>query len=228
MNKELCFNIENVSLYLEKVLVDYMDIPIFFLCKGEDHHYIVLCTDINELKYIVAKLSLLDVYNLLHGNIPMRDVILRQTKYWEIDSGEQVDSDIVVKKNIDTINVDLLPEMNACFKILTEEMRVFVQEFDCEFFSAKYFSESNQKIDLNEQVTSFSIDILLRDIEQFTELVDFKIGKVDFSRSILYDECMNFIKTKEITFLSSTQSRQLGKDDGFKLEAHVKEILLAA
>lgn len=29
MNKELCFNIENLKLYLEQVLVDYMDIPIF-------------------------------------------------------------------------------------------------------------------------------------------------------------------------------------------------------
>ena len=37
MNKKLCFNIENQYLYLEQVLVDYMDIPIFFLCKDKKH-----------------------------------------------------------------------------------------------------------------------------------------------------------------------------------------------
>ena len=31
MNSKLCFRIENIELYLEQVLVDYMDIPIFFL-----------------------------------------------------------------------------------------------------------------------------------------------------------------------------------------------------
>ena len=75
MDKELCFNIENINLYLEQTLVDYLDIPIFFLCRGEKQYYAALCTNIDELSYIVVKLSLMDVYNLLHGSIPMRDVI---------------------------------------------------------------------------------------------------------------------------------------------------------
>lgn len=74
MNKKLCFNIENQYLYLEQILVDYMGIPIFFLCKDKKQYYIALCTNIDKLNYIVTKLSLSDVYNLLHGKIPMRDV----------------------------------------------------------------------------------------------------------------------------------------------------------
>ena len=35
MDKELCFSIENTDLYLDQVLVDYMHVPMFFLCKGE-------------------------------------------------------------------------------------------------------------------------------------------------------------------------------------------------
>lgn len=31
MSKELCFCIDGSELYLEQVLVDYMDIPIFFI-----------------------------------------------------------------------------------------------------------------------------------------------------------------------------------------------------
>jgi len=68
MNKKLCFNIENQYLYLEQVLVDYMGIPIFFLCKDKKQYYIALCTNIDKLSYIVTKLSLSDVYNLLENS----------------------------------------------------------------------------------------------------------------------------------------------------------------
>lgn len=146
MNRELCFNIENQYLYLEQVLVDYMDIPIFFLCKDKKQYYIALCTDIDELSYIVTKLSLSEVYNLLHGKIPMRDVFLKQQEYWEIVSVDEVCMDnMVTKKKIEALEQSLLPEADACFKILTKQIKLFVQKFDDEFFSTKYFSESNKK-----------------------------------------------------------------------------------
>lgn len=137
MNRELCFNIENQYLYLEQVLVDYMDIPIFFLCKDKKQYYIALCTDIDELSYIVTKLSLSEIYNLLHGKIPMRNAFLKQQEYWEIVSGDEVCMDMVTKKKIEALEQSLLPEADACFKILTKQIKLFVQEFDDEFFSAK-------------------------------------------------------------------------------------------
>lgn len=134
MSKELCFNIETENLYLEQVLVDYMDIPIFSLCKGKIEYYIALCTDIDELSYVVAKLSLSDTYNLLHGKIPMRDVILKQKEYWEIISGDEIALNIVTKCAISNLESSLLPEENACFKILTKQIELFVQQFDNEYF----------------------------------------------------------------------------------------------
>ena len=102
---------------MEQILVDYLDIPIFFLCSGDKQYYIALCTDIEDLKYIVVKLSSVDVYNLLHGEIPMRDIILKQSEYWDIVSGEDIGSDIVIKKKMDEIENTLLPEEKAYFKI---------------------------------------------------------------------------------------------------------------
>lgn len=133
MNKKLCFNIENQYLYLEQVLVDYMGIPIFFLCKDKKQYYIALCTNIDKLSYIVTKLSLSDVYNLLHGKIPMRDVFLKQQEYWEIMSGNEIGMDMVTKKKIETLEQSLLPEPDACFKILTKQIKSFVQEVDDEY-----------------------------------------------------------------------------------------------
>lgn len=125
MSKELCFNIENENLYLEQVLVDYMDIPIFFLCKGKKEYYIVLCTNIDEFSYVVTKISLLDTYNLLHGKILMRDVILKQKEYWEIISGEEIELDLVTKCAMCNLELSVLPEENAFFKVLTKNRAIY-------------------------------------------------------------------------------------------------------
>lgn len=134
MDKELCFSIENTDLYLEQVLVDYMNVPMFFLCKGGTQYYLALCTDVDELNYIVVKLSTLDVYNLLHGKISMRDAVLKQREYWDIVSGDEIYLDEVTKKHIEEVDLDTLPEKGACFKALTKQKKLYVQKFDREFY----------------------------------------------------------------------------------------------
>lgn len=229
MNKELCFDIENKKLYLEQVLVDYMDIPIFFLCSAENQYYIALCTDIDELNYVVTKLSLMDVYNLLHGKIPMRDVILKQNEYWDIVSDNEISSDIVTKKSINVLDSTLLPEENACFKILTKKMQQFVNIFDREFFDKKYFSQSDKKADLSELFGKIEVDVLIENMEQFVELVDCKVEKSVFSGLPSYGEKMESIKTAEAKFRNSERSKRNGIDDLFELtEQCVDNIAFAA
>lgn len=218
MNKELCFNIENLKLYLEQVLVDYMDIPIFFLCKGENQYYIALCTDIDELHYIVAKLSLLDVYNLLHGKVPMRDVILKQKEYWNIVSGTDISLDIVTKKKIDTLETSLLPEENACFKILTKQMQIYVQQFDCDFFATQYFSLCDKQVDLRESIESSSWDSLLKNIDQYTRLLECIVDTQKSFDVPPYDENMKSIKKTEVILKNFETSVQSKKENLFKLD----------
>lgn len=229
INKELCFKIENINLYLEQTLVDYMDIPIFFLCKGEEQYYIALCTDIDELNYVVVKLSLPDAYNLIHGKIPMRDAILKQNEYWNIISGDEICSDMVTKMSIDTLEKDLLPEENACFKILTKQMELFAQKFDGEFFATKHFYESDKKADLSGWNIELPLDVLAEKIEQFTELVDYRMEKPLVSKVPSYDEKMNSIKNAETTIKKSEKTKYTVMDDLFKLsESSVNNIAVAA
>ena len=190
---------------MEQILVDYLDIPIFFLCSGDKQYYIALCTDIEDLKYIVVKLSSVDVYNLLHGEIPMRDIILKQSEYWDIVSGEDIGSDIVIKKKMDEIENTLLPEEKAYFKILTKEMQAYVERFDSEFLSSEYFYESDKKIDVNEMMEIPFFDDISENIDQYLELLDYKIQKSLLSKLPLYDEQMNSIEKAEGTFRNSEQ-----------------------
>ena len=134
MSQELCFHIENENIYLEQVLVEDRGIPIFFLCRGREQYCMALCTDMEEWKYIVVKVSLTDVYDLLHGKISMRDAILKQMDYWDIVSGEEISLDVVERKHMNTIRMEVLPEAEACFNIVTEQVKRFVQKFDKENF----------------------------------------------------------------------------------------------
>ena len=133
MDRELCFRIENIELYLEQVLVDYMDIPIFFLCKGESNHYLVLCTDIDELNYIIVKLSMNDVYELLRGGESIRNAILKQEEYWNVISGEGISLDKVEKLSISELDVSLLPKEDVYFEIVSMKLENYVKKFDTEY-----------------------------------------------------------------------------------------------
>lgn len=134
MDSELCFRIENIELYLEQVLVDYMDIPIFFLCKGEGDYYLVLCTNIDELNYIIVKLSMNDVYELLHGGESIRNVILKQEEYWNVISGKEISLDKVEKLSITKLDVSLLPKENTYFEIVSTKLENYVKKFDTQYF----------------------------------------------------------------------------------------------
>lgn len=135
MNKELCFIIENQSLYLEQVLVGWIDIPNLFLCKNDnDEYFLVLCINFEQLNYIVVQISLADVYNLLHGKIPMRDIITSQEIYWEVISGNTVSRDIVTKCDIYELDESVLPEKDAYFEALTDETLEYIEKFDYEIY----------------------------------------------------------------------------------------------
>ena len=131
---ELCFRIENIELYLEQVLVDYTDIPIFFLCKGEGDYYLVLCTDIDELNYIIVKLSMNDVYELLHGGESIRNIILKQNEYWNVISGEEISLDKVEKLSTPKLDVSLLPKEDVYFEIVSTKLENYVKKFDIQYF----------------------------------------------------------------------------------------------
>ena len=134
MNSNLCFRIEGIELYLEQVLVDYMDIPIFFLCKGESNRYLVLCTDIDGLNYIIVRLSMNDLYGLLHGEGSIRNTILKQNEYWNVISGKEISLDKVEKLSTPKLDVSLLPKEDVYFEIVSTKLEDYVKKFDTQYF----------------------------------------------------------------------------------------------
>ena len=91
----------------------------------------------------------------------------------------------------------------------------------------KYFDEKNEKVDINEILVGFSLENLIRNIDQFTELVDYKMQKTIQINLPSYDEKLNYIKEAER--MNSSQITKSEMADVFELsEQQVNDIATAA
>lgn len=159
MSKELCFRIEHNDLFLNQVLVDYNDIPIFFLCQGKYKNYLSLCVDIENYNYVIVEVSLFDIYDLLHGNVSMRNAILKHKEYWMITSGEDISNDIVERKMMEDIDQSWLPQEGAYYKVLTESIKHYVKLIDNIIsFQQNYISFSELKKGYREDTIDLIFD----------------------------------------------------------------------
>ena len=112
---------------------------------------------------------------------------------------------MITKKSIELVEISLLPEVSACFKILTEQMQLFVHKFDDEFFSDKYFSEGNKNAAVCNVVST------------------------SFANVPLYDENMYFTDATEVTFRNFEKAKQIEIDGLFNVvESYGKCITVAA
>ena len=135
MKKELCFVFDGEKIYLEQSLIEYDCIPIYFICKSSLFLYISLCSDFDKFSYVVARVTVDEVYELLHGEIPMRDLITKQKYYWDVQSGDNIAQDIVVKSKIDELDKSILPIEGAVFEAMNASIKKYVENFDSEYFS---------------------------------------------------------------------------------------------
>lgn len=128
---ETLFRIEGKNLYMDKVLIKFERVPVYFICKDiDDYRYIAYMPDYRECKYFVFEASMEDIYNLLNSTSTMREVLLKQPHYWDILAhNDDVSKDIVDKMDISEIDKEILPCQHSYFNIVTEEDRRYFNDF---------------------------------------------------------------------------------------------------
>ena len=65
----------------------------------------------------------------------MRDLITKQKYYWDVQSGDNIAQDIVVKRKIDELDKSILPIEGSFFEATDESIKRYVENFDSEYFS---------------------------------------------------------------------------------------------
>lgn len=128
MNQTLCFVVNHVEIYLEQVLVENDGVPILFVGKSNERRYLILCVDMDVLRYFAVRISRKDLSDLLQGTVPMRDIFLRQAIFWDITAGDNMKDDVIVGHCISNIDADMLPREGAVFEVLTENVEQYVRK----------------------------------------------------------------------------------------------------
>lgn len=151
------FDIDGKALFLDKTLIDFNMLPVFFVCKDKnDSYYICLCIDFDEFYYIVVESSIDEIYRMLDGKITMRDVFLSKDYFYSIQSYNDLDYNEVKKMDISFIDKDELPYEGEYYEILSPSDKEYKEkirkrlltskEIEWKKFSDEYNEESRELV----------------------------------------------------------------------------------
>lgn len=126
MNK-VYFKIDNHALYLDYMLEEYDYVPILYVCKDEEQErYLVLATDFEKESYLISKITLVDLNNMLLGKQDMRSAFLNQPKFWSVQcNGTEYQNDIVNEYETSSYPVEYLPAKDEFYVLYDEEHKEY-------------------------------------------------------------------------------------------------------
>lgn len=139
MHNTICFEINGKSLMLDKALITFT-IPIFFICCDDDNQkYAVLCTDSDQLNYIVGKIDTKSILDMLNNTLSLRDFFLAATEKWRILARDDYTLDIIEK--IETLHDDELPKTDTYFEFSNIKIEEYKKQLECEIENNMYSTE---------------------------------------------------------------------------------------
>lgn len=141
MDEELCFIIDDKRLYMEQILIDYNEIPVFYICSCKKDLFLVLCIDIAEQEFYISKINDIILLDLFEKNITMKEGILEGSCFWQVKAGQQIQDDEVKSIHKEDICVAYLPQTGSFFNVFSDEL----YEYKKKIQKKLYNNDSNWK-----------------------------------------------------------------------------------
>lgn len=172
MDKEVCFFINGNTLFLDKVLVSFNDTPIFFVCCDSDKkYYIVLCTNMEDLEYIVVSCSPQLLYQMLSKKVEMRKPFISANNFWNIKAGETVENDEVQYLESDKLDLDDLPYPNAFYEARKKDDIEYVERIAASYFVEDNFCAMDEIADVDKKASTL-VGMSLEFVAQIEQYFD--------------------------------------------------------
>ena len=149
---ELCFIIDDRYLYMDQVLIDYNDDPVFYVCKDTKNYYLVLCIDIEKMKYYISEVAVGTVSEMVNGEKPMRDAFLQGICYWVVMASDSPKNDTVSHVEIKDIDLNELPKENAKFNSYSPELQAYgrkLKSYDGRFIAVLAQREKRSVVEIS-------------------------------------------------------------------------------
>lgn len=206
MNEQIFFNIGGKDLLLDKVLVEFNEMPIFFVCKYEKNYFVSSCLDMENEEYLVAQVELKDLSEMLHGKITMRDLILKGNRFWNVIVGEDIASDMVKEQTLDSIQLDELPYEGAYLNLATKDLIDYSETIDGILLR-------------NDFVLPMCVNVNI-----IMEQLEMKLQAIYESSNSIFDEQFDFSHDGENMFVEEISNTQLSISvKNMRNETEIKE-----
>lgn len=155
MNK-VFFKLNDHLLYLDYMLEEYDYIPMFYVCKDDDEErFLVLCTDFEKESYLITRINLVDLNEMLLGKIDMRSAFLNQSMFWKVQClGNGYLNDTIVEDDISEFPKEYLPEEGDKYVLYDEEHREYQKRI------ARELEETIEKIEVQTINKAFPGEII--------------------------------------------------------------------
>ena len=126
------FVINGKKLYLDFMLEELNDMPFFYVCKDDANaKYLVLCTDFDNEEYILVRVTLHDLRDMLYGAMDIRNAFLGKA-CWDVKCiGNTYKDDIVAV--CENVPIDYLPEEGAKYELLDIEHIKYAERIQYEY-----------------------------------------------------------------------------------------------
>lgn len=127
-DKRLFFKINDEYIYLDIELINFNDIPVFFICKSNKNYYLALCFDVFDEKYIVIQVKRSLLLKMLDQKITMREIYHTVDSFWEIVYGETLEQDLVKEKAINDIDESVLPIEGEVYEVFDDDVKEYQEQ----------------------------------------------------------------------------------------------------
>ncbi len=225
MNKELCFYINTTALFLDRVLVSFNETPIFFVCCDDDRrYYIVLCTDIENLEYIIVKQSISNIYKMLTQKIDMRTLFTDTDEYWNVKAMQDVADDEVFCCSISSLDQEVLPYAGEVYEAMHEDDYAYIDKISNLVFSGADYTNMPvpKHIEASSNIILGSLYEKKVSVSRFVDIGPdsgslsagvrkvFEYGSIEKHRSYIYSELLETYKTVPIEKSHDFSSSSVG------------------
>lgn len=129
------FTINGTSLYIEKVLLFFQEIPLLFVCiDDKGNRYLCLCRDTDKGTHLICKVSIDTLLRYLKSEISFTDMCEFTDIFYKVEVGEKEDfsDDIITEIKSNKIKDNIIYDGDVYFDAYLDYQKQYIRQLETE------------------------------------------------------------------------------------------------
>lgn len=129
------FTINGISLYIEKVLLFFQEIPLLFICiDNKGNRYFCLCRDTDIGTHLICRINTDTLLKYLKSEISFTDMYESTDTFYKVEVGEKEDfsDDIITEIKSNKIKDSIIYEGEVYFDAYLEYQKQYIRQLEKE------------------------------------------------------------------------------------------------